>query len=86
MENVSGEQLLPIEGKYKFYVYNYSGSPDINTSAATVKVFTGNSNEPAYVFAVPLSGNGRYWTVFEYDSKPRRVNPINIVGSSVQTN
>jgi len=76
----------PIEGQYLFYVYNWSGSPDIKLSGATVKVFNGNSNEPAYVFSVPLTGNGRYWSVFTYDSKTRRVKPINIVSSSVQTN
>ena len=76
----------PIEGEYVFYVYNWSGSPDIKLSGATVKVFNGNSNEPAYVFSVPLTGNGRYWTVFKYDSQKRRVTPINIVGSSVQMN
>ncbi len=75
----------PIEGEYVFYVYNWSGSPDIQSSGATVKVFNGNSSEPAYTFAVPLTGNGRYWTVFAYDSKTRRVKPINIVSTSVQT-
>lgn len=76
----------PIEGEYVFYVYNWSGSPDIKTSGATVKVYNGNSNEPAYVFSVPLTGDGRYWTVFKYNSKTRRVTPVNIVSTSVQNN
>jgi uncharacterized protein YfaP (DUF2135 family) len=76
----------PIKGEYVFYVYNWSGNPDIKSSGATVKVFNGNSNEPAYVFPIPLTGAGRYWTVFKYDSKTRRVTPINIVGNSVQAN
>lgn len=76
----------PIKGEYVFYVYNWSGNPDIKSSGATVKVFNGNSNEPAYVFSIPLTGAGRYWTVFKYDSKTRRVTPINIVGNSVQAN
>lgn len=74
----------PIEGEYVFYVYNWSGNPDIKASGATVKVFNGNSNEPAYVFSVPLLGTGRYWTVFKYDSKTRRIAPINSVSNSVQ--
>lgn len=76
----------PIEGEYVFYVYNFSGSPDIKSSGATVKVFNGNNNDPAYVFSIPLTGIGTYWTVFTYDSKTRRVNPINIVSNSVQAN
>lgn len=76
----------PIEGEYVFYVYNWTGSPDIKTSGATVKVYNGNSNEPAYVFSVPLTGDGRYWTVFKYNSKTRRVTPVNIVSASVQNN
>ena len=76
----------PIEGEYVFYVYNFSGSPDIKSSGATVKVFNGNSNEPAYVFSVSLTGDGRYWTVFTYDSKTRRVKPVNIVSNLVQAN
>lgn len=73
----------PVQGEYTFYVHNFSGSPDIKISDATVKVFSGNNNEPAYVFAIPLVGNGKIWTVFKYDSRTRRVKPINVVGDSV---
>ena len=72
----------PVTGDYKFYVHNYSGSPDIKSSGATVKVFTGNNNEPAYTFSVPLTGNGQYWNVFTYNSKTRRITPVNTVSSS----
>lgn len=74
----------PIEGEYIFYVYNYSGSPDMSTSGATVKVYTGASNEPEYVFNIPMNQSGRYWTVFKYDSKTKEIVPINIVGSDVE--
>lgn len=50
----------PIEGQYLFYVYNWSGIPDIKSSGATVKVYNGNNNEPAYVFSVPFTDRGRY--------------------------
>lgn len=72
----------PIEGEYIFYVQNYSGSPDITSSGATVKVFMGRSNAPAYSFSVPLTGTGKYWTVFTYDSKKRRITPVNIVSTA----
>lgn len=72
----------PIPGDYTFYVYNFSGSPSITSSGATVKVFTGNNNEPAYTFSVPLTGNGCYWNVFTYNSRSRRVTPVNTVTSS----
>ncbi len=75
----------PISGDYSFYVYNFSGSPSITSSGATVKVFTGNSNEPAYTFSVPLTGNGGYWNVFTYNSRTRRVTPVNTVSTSPVT-
>ncbi len=73
----------PIEGIYTFYIYNYSGSPEMSTSGASVRVYTGNSNEPAYVFNIPVDTSGRYWTVFTYNSKTRKITPVNVVGSSV---
>ncbi len=73
----------PIEGIYTFYIYNYSGSPAMSTSGASVRVYTGNSNEPAYVFNIPLDTTGSYWTVFSYNSKTRKITPVNVVGNSV---
>ena len=73
----------PIEGTYTFYVYNFSGSPDMSESGASVKVYTGNTNEPQYVFNIPINKSGRYWTVFKYNSKTRKITPVNIVGENV---
>lgn len=67
----------PINGTYNFYVYNYSGSPSINTSNAKVVVYIGNSNIPSYVFNVPNNGTGRTWNVFKYQSATKSVIPIN---------
>ncbi len=55
----------------------------MSTSGASVRVYTGNSNEPAYVFNIPVDTSGRYWTVFTYNSKTRKITPVNVVGSSV---
>ena len=74
---------IPEDGVYNFYVHNYSGSPSINTSNATVKVYTGIKNEPAYIFEVPNnSTNFKIWKVFTYDSETRKVTMINEFQSS----
>lgn len=73
----------PIDGTYTFYVYNFSGAPSMSESGASVKVYTGNTNEPQYVFNIPINQSGRYWTVFTYDSKTRKITPVNIVDDNV---
>ena len=73
----------PIEGIYTFYVYNFSGSPSMCESGASVKVYNGVTNEPQYVFNIPTDQSGRYWTVFTYNSKTRKITPVNVVGSSI---
>lgn len=69
---------IPEDGVYNFYVHNYSGTPSINTSNATVKVYTGIKNEPAYIFEVPTNDTTyNKWKVFSYDSETRKVTMIN---------
>lgn len=70
------------KGVYTFYVHNYSGRPAMSTSNASVSVYNGASNEPAYTFNVPLE-SGLYWTVFTYDSNKRKITPVNVVGNRV---
>ena len=72
------------DNKYVFYVYHYSGSGSLSTSNAIVKVYIGTGSTAKYTFNVPNDGgNGRYWTVFEYDGKTGKVSSVNIVGNSV---
>ncbi len=73
----------PVNGTYIFYIYNFSGNPAITTSGASVSVYTGSSNEPAYVFYVPTTGSGRHWTVFTYNSITRKIKPVNVVDSFI---
>lgn len=73
----------PIEGEYTFYVYNYSGSPSMSESGASIKVYSGDANEPKYVFNIPTDQTGRYWTVFTYNSKTRKITPVNVVGNGI---
>lgn len=73
----------PVEGEYTFYVYNYSGSPSMSESGASIKVYSGDANEPKYVFNIPTDQTGRYWTVFTYNSKTRKITPVNVVGNNI---
>lgn len=75
----------PANGTYTFYVYNYSGSPAITTSGATVEVYLGNNNVPSRIFNIPAQGSGRYWTVFKYAYSPttRTIIPVNVISSSI---
>lgn len=71
----------PISGKYQFYVHDYSNranddSLELSKSGATVQVYIGASNKPAYTFNVPKQ-KGTLWKVFEYDSVTKKIKPIN---------
>lgn len=71
------------EDEYLFFVYNFSNDGSITSSGATVKVYFGVQTVPTYVFNVPASGSGRYWTVFKYvPDDGNRVRPINYIGTS----
>lgn len=70
----------PIGGVYTFYVYNFGYADGLTESGASVRVYTGYSNEPEYVFNVPMKASAqKYWTVFTYDSRTRKITPVNIV-------
>lgn len=47
----------------RYAVHNFSGSPDIKTSGARVIVYSGNRVIASY--AVPQTGSGRWWYVFD---------------------
>jgi hypothetical protein len=49
-------------GTYYYSVYNFSGSPAINTSGAYVEISDGSG--PSYTFYVPTTGTGRWYNVF----------------------
>jgi len=62
-------------GTYHYYIYNYSGSPDITTSQAVVQLY--NDNGLANTINVPTIGTGRYWHVFDIDGYSQSVTVIN---------
>jgi PKD repeat protein/uncharacterized protein YfaP (DUF2135 family) len=49
------------DGTYKFYIYNYSSTPDITTSQAVVQIY--NQNGLLQTVQIPNSGTGRYWYI-----------------------
>lgn len=64
--------LHPIQGTYTFYVENYDANSNKSTastlrnSSATVKIYTGNYDEPIKTYYIP-TGDGKeaYWYVFD---------------------
>lgn len=71
-----------VDGKYYFYVYNWSGESSIVTSGAKVDVYHGESK---MTFNVPLDqGNGRYWNVFVLDTVRNTITPTNTITDTEQ--
>jgi carboxypeptidase-like protein len=48
-------------GTYGYYVYNWSGSPDIATSGAVVRIYDASGLIESV--SIPSSGSGLYWNV-----------------------
>lgn len=54
------------DGRYVFFLHNYSGYKPLSESGSKVQVFKGNSTVADYTFEVPNdTGDARYWGVFE---------------------
>jgi hypothetical protein len=66
-----------LAGTYTYSVHNYSGSPALSTSGATVEVYRGNTR--IATFAVPNAA-GDLWTVFTLNGAT--LTPVNQMGSS----
>jgi hypothetical protein len=69
-----------IAGTYQYYVHNYSGSPDITTSMAMVRVF--GEAGLVHEVSVPVVGTGRYWHVFDFDGATLEITPVNTIRES----
>ena len=66
-------------GEYHYYIYNYSGSPDIITSGAVVQIF--NDNGLIHNLQIPTVGEGRYWDICTVNGSTGAVNIINNITS-----
>lgn len=69
-------------GSFKYYVYNYSNDACMEGCGAVVRVYLGGMAHPAYTVHVPY-GDGRYWTVFNYNSSTKRFQVINEIASQI---
>jgi uncharacterized protein YfaP (DUF2135 family) len=67
-------------GTYHYYVYNWSGSPAITTSAAVVQIYdaAGLRN----TLTIPQTGEGRYWYVATIDGSTGHITIVNRVQQS----
>lgn len=52
-------------GTYRFFVHNFTGTPDISASDAVVTVY--QNSVIVQSFEIPTSGTGQYWHVFDMD-------------------
>ncbi|MCB2208635.1 MAG: choice-of-anchor J domain-containing protein [Bacteroidetes bacterium] len=66
-------------GEYHYYIYNYSGNPEITTSGAVVQIF--NDNGLLHNLQIPTVGEGRYWDICTVNGATGAVNIINTITS-----
>ena len=64
-------------GTYQYYIYNYSGSPDITTSQAVIQIY--NANGLLQTLQVPTSGVGRYWYVCDVNGSNGQISIKNTI-------
>jgi hypothetical protein len=62
-ETITITERLP--GAYTFFVYNFSGYPEITSSKAVVRVFYIDGLLKTY--NIPTEGEGRYWEIADLD-------------------
>ncbi|MBW3110891.1 S-layer homology domain-containing protein [Bacillus sp. MCCB 382] len=54
------------DGRYVFYVHNFSGEKELSESGSVVKVFNGTDGQASKTYRVPTeTGDKEYWAVFE---------------------
>lgn len=77
-ETMTIYQMFP--GTYKYYIYNYSNSPDITTSNAVIQIY--NQNGLLHTLQVPTAGTGLYWYVCDVNGSNGQVSIVNTIQSS----
>ena len=55
---------FPVAGKYKYYVHNYSETPEVEPASTRVEVIYNNQQ---FLFTPPLSGITLWWHVADFD-------------------
>ena len=72
-ETITIYEIQP--GTYRYYIYNWSGSPAIAGSGAQVQMY--NENGLIQTVTVPASGDGDYWYVCDIDGATGTVTLVN---------
>jgi PKD repeat protein len=72
-ETITIYDLQP--GEYHYYIYNFSGSPEITTSNAVVQIF--NENGLVQTLQIPTSGTGLYWDICTMNGSNGNISVIN---------
>jgi len=66
------------EGKYSYYIYQFSSDATISTSNATINIYNSPDCEGETII-VPDSGIGRYWYVCDINGSTGEIDIINII-------
>ena len=69
------------EGKYSYYIYQFSAEATLSTSNATINIYNSPDCEGETII-VPNSGIGRYWYVCDIDGGTGAIDVINIIQAS----
>ena len=64
-------------GEYHYYIYNFSGNPEITTSGAVVQIF--NDNGMLHNLQIPTVGTGLYWDICTVNGSTGAVSIINTI-------
>ncbi|MEA4805963.1 Ig-like domain-containing protein [Acetobacterium wieringae] len=77
-----------VDGKYKFYVHNYSNNGVLVDSGAKVEVYHGREMTPVNTFNIPTDGSNtaRYWMVFEMTVADGEIASITAVNELIDDN
>ncbi|MBS4062572.1 MAG: PKD domain-containing protein, partial [Bacteroidetes bacterium] len=74
-ETMTIYQMFP--GTYQYYIYNYSGSPEITTSNAVIQIY--NQTGLIQTMQIPTTGTGRYWYVCDVNGSNGQLTYKNII-------
>ncbi len=67
-------------GEYRYYIYNYSGSPAITTSNAVVQIY--NESGLLHTLNIPTTGTGLYWDICTLNGSNGNISLINQITES----
>lgn len=75
--------VKPIKGIYYYYVFNWSGTPDLQSSLAQVDVYSGSELLTTYNVPTGTESTGRWWKVCSYNSVTQEIISYNTIEENV---